>query len=237
MTEAVPAIDAVQMAEVDRVMIADYRIALLQMMENAGRHLADLARRRFLAGDPRARRVAILAGTGGNGGGALACARHLHNYGASVHVLLTKPGEQFTPTAKHQLDILHRMQIPTTLAENPPAAPDLIVDGLIGYSLKGAPHGNAAALIRWANAQSAPILALDLPSGLDPTTGTAYDPAIRAAATLTLALPKKGLLAPGTQAYTGELYLADISVPPTLYARLGLQVGHLFAKASILRLA
>ena len=109
---------------------------------------------------------------------------------------------------------------------------------MIGYRLKGAPQGTAARLIRWANEQHAPILALDVPSGIDTTSGTAFDPAIRATATMTLALPKSGLRAQGVEAYVGELYLADISVPPSLYAEpaLALEVGPLFAESEILRL-
>ncbi len=85
-------------------------------------------------------------------------------------------------------------------------------------------------------AHGAPILSLDLPSGLDATTGQAHDPTIRASATLTLALPKTGLRAPGASAYVGELYLADIGVPPALYTHLGLSVGPLFAAHEIVRL-
>ncbi|MBN1967580.1 MAG: hypothetical protein JW910_23190, partial [Anaerolineae bacterium] len=84
-----PWLTAAQMAEVDRAMIEDYRITLVQMMENAGRNLAHLARGCFLDGDPRGTAVVVLAGTGGNGGGALVCARRLHNYGAAVRVLIT----------------------------------------------------------------------------------------------------------------------------------------------------
>jgi NAD(P)H-hydrate epimerase len=77
----VPFITTDQMREVDRAMIEDYGISLIQMMENAGRNLAHLARRRFLGDDPRGRRVVVLAGTGGNGGGGLVCARNLRNGG------------------------------------------------------------------------------------------------------------------------------------------------------------
>jgi len=236
----IPYLSTEQMIEVDRAMIEDYRIELIQMMENAGRNLAQLASERFLSGDPRGQRVAVLAGTGGNGGGALVCARRLHNYGARVNVFVTKPDADFTPIPAHQLAILRRMQVPVAQAAaisqiSPPA---LIIDGLIGYSLKGAPRGAVADLIRWANAQNAPVLALDAPSGMDTTTGTVFDPVIRAAATLTLALPKAGLRAPGVEAQVGELYLADISVPPALYAgpALGLHVPHIFAAADIVRL-
>ena len=90
-------------------------------------------------------------------------------------------------------------------------------------------------MIRWANGQPAPILALDAPSGLDTATGEVFDPAINAAATLTLALPKQGLRS--RRQYVGELYLADISVPPALYERaLGLEIGPLFAKSDVIRL-
>lgn len=104
--------------------------------------------------------------------------------------------------------------------------------------LKGAPVGTAADLICWANNQEAPVLALDVPSGLDTATGAPFDTAIRASATLTLALPKEGLRAPGPEPYVGELYLADIGVPPSLYGRpgLGIEVDPLFAESDILRL-
>jgi len=237
----VPYLTTGQMIEVDRAMIEDYHIQLIQMMENAGRNLAHLARIRFFEGNPAGKRVAVLAGTGGNGGGALVCARRLHNWGARVQIIPTKPDGAFTPVPAHQLDVLRRMQVPVAQAGNvdTSTAPfDLIIDGIIGYSLKGAPRGPAADLINWANAQPAPILALDAPSGVDTTGGTAYSPAIYATATMTLALPKEGLRAPGVPAQVGELYLADISVPPRLYAEsaLALQVDHIFAQSDIVRL-
>ena len=236
----VPFISAAQMREVDRAMIEDYEILLIQMMENAGRNLAHLARRRFLNGDPTGRRVLLLAGTGGNGGGGLVCARHLHNWGAYVDVLVTSQPAQFTEIPHHQLTILQHMGISVGVAgegvDLPPA--DLIIDAIIGYSLHGAPTGPAAAFIRAANVHGAPILALDVPSGVDTTTGSAYEPAIHATATLTLALPKEGLCGEEARAHLGELYLADIGVPPELYARpfLGLDVGPIFAADEILRL-
>jgi NAD(P)H-hydrate epimerase len=236
----VPYLTTDQMREVDRAMIEDYHIELIQMMENAGRNLAQLARVRFLEGDPRNKRVTVLAGTGGNGGGALVCARRLHNWGALVQVLVTKPDVEFTPVPAHQLDILHRMKVPVgqpdALVEV--RSVDLIIDGVIGYSLKGEPSGKSAELIRWANSQGAPILALDVPSGIDTTRGTIYDPAIQATATMTLALPKAGLRASGVEKHVGELYLADISVPPGLYAKpgLGIRIGPVFAREEIIRL-
>jgi NAD(P)H-hydrate epimerase len=228
------------MIEVDRAMIEDYRIELIQMIENAGRCLAHLARTRFLAGDPRGKTVIALAGSGGNGGGALVCARRLAGWGASVRVFVTRDPALFASVPAHQLDILRRMNVPIGAPEQVSSAPpaDLVVDGIIGYSLRGAPEGAAAALIRWARQQSAPVLSLDVPSGIDATTGRVLEPAVHAAATMTLALPKLGLGAPNVEPLVGELYLADIGVPPSLYAMLsiGLDVGPLFAASDIVRL-
>lgn len=237
--KAVPHVTTDQMIEVDRAMIEDYRIDLTRMMENAGRNLAHLTRTRFLDSNPAGQRVVVLAGTGGNGGGALVAARRLHNYGARVDALVAKPAERFSPVPRGQLDIVSRMGIPVATADEAASvtAPDVILDGLFGYSLRGAPRGPAAELIRWANEQSAPIVSLDAPSGLDTTTGVVFDPAIRAAATMTLALPKVGLRAPGVAPVVGDLYLADISVPPELYARfLGFEVGPVFAESDIIQL-
>ena len=236
----VPFISTDQMREVDRAMIDDYNIMLVQMMENAGRELAHLARGRFLDGDPRGRKVIVLAGTGGNGGGGLVCARRLNNWGAEVQLWLTAPTSKLTEVPRHQLTILERIGAPIKIAGDEPYLPpaDLIVDAIIGYSLSGAPRGGSVALIRAANSHGAPILALDVPSGVDTASGTVYDPAIRAVATLTLALPKEGLRGDAARDRVGELYLADISVPPILYSRppLELQVGPLFAKDDIVRL-
>jgi len=228
-----------QMVEVDRAMTEDFRIELMQMMENAGRNLAHLARKRFLDGDPRDKRIVVLAGPGGNGGGALVCARRLQNWGAVVRVLLSASADRFSSVPAQQLEILTRMnvKIADAHAVTTVERPQLVVDGIIGYSLKGAPRGEARALIEWANGCATPILSLDVPSGVDATTGKAYEPAVRATATMTLALPKEGLRVSSVEGLVGELYLADISVPPVLYAGpgLGLEIGPLFAREDVIR--
>lgn len=236
----IPYLTTPQMIEVDRAMIEDFHIELIQMMENAGRNLADLARSRFLDGDPRGRRVTVLAGSGGNGGGALVCARRLHNWGAQVNVVLGANAERMKPVPGHQLDIAKRMGIPVTTSRSIQDRDDaeLIVDGLLGYSLQGAPRSEVAALIRWANERSAPVLSLDVPSGIDADSGRVEIPSISATATMTLALPKEGLRVEPARVRLGELYLADISVPTELYSApsLGLEVGPLFAREEVIRL-
>jgi NAD(P)H-hydrate epimerase len=223
-SRSIPALTASQMREVDRIMAEDLHIELVQMMENAGRCLAELALRRF-----RPATVTVLAGPGGNGGGGLAAARHLANRGAGVQVTLSHTGSDLGAVPAHQFDIVTRMGIPVS-AEPQPAA--LIVDALIGYGLRGDPGGRTAELIDWANAQAA-VVALDNPSGLDVTTGRAGVPCVWATATLTLALPKTGL---ADASQTGELFLADISVPPAVYRRLGLTVPPLFRRDTIIEL-
>jgi NAD(P)H-hydrate epimerase len=239
-TDGVPYLTTDQMREVDRLMVEEYGIVLLQMRENAGRGLARLARDRFLDGDVRGRSVVIMAGSGGNGGGGLVCARRLAGLGSAVHVLLANEPERLGEVPSHQLAILERMGVPFEVARNDAELPstDLVVDALIGYSLSGAPRGAAAALIRQANAAEVPVLSLDVPSGVHTATGVVNAPAIEATATLTLALPKEGLRADNARRNVGELYLADIGVPPELYARptIGLEVGALFAEDDLLRI-
>ena len=235
----IPFITTDQMRLVDQAMLEEYGISLIQMMENAGRNLAHLARIRFMGGGPRGHRVLVLAGSGGNGGGGLVCARRLHNWGAAVQIWLSSPDSQLTDVPSHQLAILEHMGISVETAAQEAALPpgDLIVDALIGYSLRGTPTGGTATLIQAANLHEAPVLALDVPSGVDATTGEIREPAIKATATLTLALPKHGLASKAARGHVGELYLADISVPPELYRGppLNLNVGPIFAKDDIVR--
>lgn len=224
-----PALSTGQMREVDRLMIEEYGILLLQMMENAGRNLALLAKR-LLDDDIEDRPIVVLAGRGNNGGGGLVAARHLLNWGAWVQIVLTHPVEEFRDVPAHQLAILQAMNAPLAWAEEgwelPPA--DLIIDAIIGYGLQGAAQGKARDLIQLANSSMALLLSLDTPSGLDTTTGMVHAPTIRATATMTLALPKAGLLTVEAHPFIGDLYLADISVPPELYSTLGLTVPPLF---------
>jgi NAD(P)H-hydrate epimerase len=229
-----PAITTEQMRRVDQLMVEAYGISLLQMMENAGRDLAVLARR-LLGGRVSDRRVVILCGAGNNGGGGMVAARHLHNWGARAQVQLAAEPEHLKDVPAHQWRTVRALGLEATA---PPdlAQADLIVDALIGYGLTGDPRPEVAGWIERANTAERPILALDTPSGLDVTTGVPGQPAVRATATLTLALPKVGLLAETARPFVGQLYLADIGVPPELYQQMGLTVPDLFAAGEIVAL-
>jgi len=235
----VPFISRDQMIEVDRLMIETYGITLLQMMENAGRALAIVARERFLSGNCAAKKILVMAGNGGNGGGAMVAARRLAVWGADVSLTLSHEEKKLAAAPAQQLAILGEMKVPfVSFKEAMSGQYDLIIDGLIGYSLNGAPRGKSAELIKMANCNEAPVLALDVPSGLDASLGVAHDPAILAKATLTLALPKSGLNTPNASKLVGELYCADISVPPALYASksIGLKVASIFHSNDIIRI-
>jgi NAD(P)H-hydrate epimerase len=229
-----PAVTTQQMVEVDRLMIEEYGILLIQMMENAGRNLAELARR-WLGGKIAGNRVVFLCGAGNNGGGGMVAARHLHNWGAEVSLKVVAEPDKIKEAPAQQLRILRAMRIYDSPVVSLESA-DLVVDALLGYGLSGNPRGPMATWIDRINTCGRAVLALDSPSGLNTTTGVPGDPCVRATATLTLALPKTGLMAPQAKPYTGELYLADIGVPPELYKAptLGLNVGAIFAHDTIL---
>ena len=142
--------------------------------------------------------------------------------------------------AAHQARSLAALGLPVAPAlasAQPVVVPDvdLVIDALLGFGLSGPPTGAAARLITAANDGDAPILAVDLPSGLDARSGEPFDPCVRADATLTLALPKTGLLAPAARPFIGDLAVADIGVPAEIYARVGVTVGTLFGEQSIVR--
>ena len=229
----VPWVSVGQMREVNRVMTGELGISLVRMMENAGRSLAVVAR--GMLGDARGRRIVLLVGGGGNGGGGMVAARHLANAGAEIDVRLAIPALRIDGVPGAQLAILTAMGIEARCAPATPIGrPDLVIDALLGYGQRGAPHGEAARLI--AATGGLRVLSLDIPTGVDPDTGEASPPAIRAEITLTLAAPKTGLGAPAARTHVGRLLLADISVPAQVLARVGATPGCPFARSPIVEI-
>ncbi|GAB4333193.1 MAG: hypothetical protein Kow0037_11400 [Calditrichia bacterium] len=235
----IPIISVEQMREVDRRMTEDYRINLLQMMEMAGRNLTDILNHpnqipQKENGSPP--QVAVLSGKGNNGGGGLVAARHLHNRGWKVSVFL--PEKPASKAALHQLATLKKMGLPllSDIRQFENTAYKWIIDAMIGYSLQGAPASPFAQFIKAANHHPAPILALDLPSGLCADSGVPLQPTIQAALTLTLALPKKGLFAPSAEKYVGELILGDIGVPSELLKEMGITENFYFNQGPLIPL-
>lgn len=224
----VPAVTTDQMREVDRVAIDHAGPNLYQMMENAGRGLA-LMVIETLGDRWRSSPIVVLAGTGGNGGGGICAARHLANRGADVTLVVSEPG-RLTPVPRDQLHIYRGTAgRSASLSDLDALEPALIVDAIIGYSLRAEPRGAALHLVEWATSSSAPIVALDVPSGTDATTGEAPGAHLIAETTVTLALPKTGLDATAA----GDVWLADLGIPAAVYRELEIHVpsdvfGHRF---------
>jgi len=223
-----------EMRRIDDVIIREFQVDVLMLMENAGRATAIMGLQ-MLQGRTIGKRVACLVGGGNNGGDGMVAARHLANWGASVEMIVGTIKDRMKNVPLGQLHILEKMGIPILSTHYILRDYDLLIDGLIGYGLEDNPRDRIATIIKDANASGRPILALDVPSGMNATTGKAYDPCIKATATLTLALPKTGFLAPGASLYVGDLYLADISIPRNVYQRFG-QQNILFQKDSPLKI-
>lgn len=221
--QRIPAVTEDQMREVDRIAMEDFGLGVLQMMENAGRNLA-LNVMDMLGSHTG--EVTMLAGSGGNGGGGLCCARHLHNRGFKVHLMLDRDPNELRGSAMDQFRILEKADLGVAKPDNAEQLiqeTDLVIDALIGYSLRGAPKGRTAELISLANQNAARVISLDIPSGMNATTGKTPGVVIQPDRTLTLALPKTGL-----RHLDGDLYLADIGIPPEVYHPLDIHFEPFF---------
>ena len=210
----------------DRYAIEALGLPGIVLMENAGRQIAEAARA-MLAGRKKPR-VVILAGPGNNGGDGFVVARHLAIAGIRPEVTLLAPREKIVGDADTNLRILEALgfqvralagKVEAVLGELRPmlAEADLVVDGLLGTGTRGEIREPYASAIGAVNDARRPVLAIDIPSGLDPDTGKPLGPTIRATKTVTLAAVKVGFRKPGAAEYTGEVVLADIGVPFTRF--------------------
>jgi NAD(P)H-hydrate epimerase len=228
---SIPIVSANQMKEIDRIALEETGPNLFQMMENAGGNLAELVKR-ILQSEKR-KKILVLAGTGGNGGGGLCAARHLSNWDFVVTVCLSE-FERMKGVPMYQLHILNSTDIKIiSIDELKNEKPDLTVDSIIGYNLSGEPNGSALEMINWLRGQLSVVVSLDVPSGINATSGAKSKTYVKPDLTLTLALPKSGLL----PEVTGELFLCDIGIPASLYKRVGLvSPKSIFNKDRIIKL-
>jgi len=217
-----PAATRDEIRDFDRYAIETLGLPGIVLMENAGRQIAEAARA-MLAGRKKPR-VVILAGPGNNGGDGFVVARHLAMAGIRAEVFLVAPREKIVGDADTNLRILEAMgfqirvlagKVEAVLGELRPllAEADLVVDGLLGTGTRGEIREPYASAIGAVNDARRPVLAIDIPSGLDPDTGKPLGPTVRATKTVTLAAVKVGFRKPGAAEYTGEVVLADIGVP------------------------
>ena len=209
---------------VDRWAIDQIGIPGVALMENAGRSCADLVREKLVGVEHP--EVCIFCGTGNNGGDGYVIARHLLNAAFTVTVVICGRREKIAGDARINLDILERLghaveQLDPARADAAARVrawagrADMIVDALFGTGLQGPLRADYHALVEALNALDRPILAVDIPSGLDGDTGRPLGTAIRAAYTVTFVAVKKGFAASsGAGAYTGPVYVASIGVEP-----------------------
>ena len=221
------------MGEADRDAIDRFGIDVLSLMENAGTAVATLARL-LLEGSVVGKRVGVLVGKGNNGGDGLVAARHLCNWGADVRIMLSDR-EAIGQVPSEQLTAVEKAGVPVYGPRESLAGFDLMIDSLLGYNSKGDPREPLRGMILNANTCGAPILAVDIPSGLDATAGEPNDPCVVARATLTLGFPKTGFLNPRCRQHVGQLYLGDVSLPLEVYKKHS-QSATLFEKESVVRM-
>jgi len=239
----VPAVSADEMREIQRVAIEEFDLSILQLMENAGSSAARLALA-MLGGRARGQRVVVLAGGGNNGAAGLCAARHLSDWGFLVEPVFGAVEEEMSPTARRQAQILRASGVEAHLEgedsestlEDHLQRSELVIDALVGYGLQGPPVGIAAAATEMATASGRPILSLDVPTGVNATTGEVSRPAIVATTTLFLDLPKRGLLEPECKARVGSVYLADLGIPRRVYERFNVAVEGVFSEGPLIRI-
>ncbi|WP_082053600.1 NAD(P)H-hydrate epimerase, partial [Gordoniibacillus kamchatkensis] len=229
-------VTAEEMRQLDRHTIDTIGLPALVLMENAGRAIAEaaIAMSAQLGVRGRAARWLVLAGKGNNGGDGLVAARHLREAGAEAAVVYAEPPERLAGDAALQRDAAARFGIAASVFA-PGAidwrAYDGVIDALLGTGTQGAPREPYAALIREANAIGLPIVAADIPSGLDADTGAVREPCIRAARTVALAFMKRGLaLYPGAE-MAGSVTVAPIGIPAWLAEAHDVRTFRLDARA------
>lgn len=208
------------MQELDRLTIERYGVPGLELMERAGRSCAEIIHERY--GTGRERSVAVFAGKGNNGGDGYVIARILHGLGWRVTLLLLASRVEIHGDARVNLDRMPEGVLLVDVAGGEAeilarvCASDLIVDALLGTGLKSEVSGRYAASIGAINSSGKPVVAVDIPSGVDATTGRILGTAVRADLTVTFALAKFGhILYPGAEC-TGELRVVDIGIPSEL---------------------
>ena len=225
--EGLPVVTAARMRELDRLATERFGVAVLDLMENAGRAVADET---VHALEAKGRRVAgalivVCCGRGANGGDGLVAARILKKDGAKVSVYICPPRKEGDYPDPVRINLERAKEAGVWIRESGPesglraklAAADCALDALLGTGAAGKPAGAIHHMIVELNASRKPVFAVDIPSGLDPDTGEAGASTVLAAATFTLGLAKRGLLAPRAKKHVGTLKVLEIGYPKGLF--------------------
>jgi hydroxyethylthiazole kinase-like uncharacterized protein yjeF len=227
-----PVVTASQMAEMDKICKTGYQIPGLLLMENAGRGISQVAA--DMLGCPRDKNVHIYCGPGNNGGDGYVVARHLTNMGARVKVFILAQREKIKGDALTNLTILEKTNCDIFFIKGIPNIesnqPHLIVDALLGTGVSGPPQGLYAKIVEFINSSSCPVLAVDIPTGVNADTGEVPGMAIKACKTATMALIKSGLLFSPGRAHSGDISIIDISMPAQIIDEQSIKLFRLEAQ-------
>jgi len=220
-----------QIREIDQKAIEEYGISALTLMENAGSRI--FQNMKNIYPDLKLKEVVIFAGSGNNGGDGFVIARHLYNYGTKVKVFLLSPFNKIKGEAKVNLNIINEMGIELIEVKTEELKKiqeaiqnsDLIVDAILGTGLHGKVTGLKAEIIDLINVAKKEVVAVDIPSGLDADIGKIEGPCIKATYTVTLALPKIGLLIYPGASYVGKIIIENIGIPSYLLENRKLKIN------------
>ncbi|MCF7955747.1 MAG: NAD(P)H-hydrate epimerase [Phycisphaerae bacterium] len=204
---------------VDAWAIGSVGVSGVVLMENAGSGCADIIAERL--GGAMGKRVCVFCGGGNNGGDGYVIARHLHNAGGIVKVVICADRDKIKGDALENLRIIEKMKLDIEIGvpagegvARVAAGCDMVVDALLGTGLAGQLRDNYIELIESINSLDAEIIAVDIPSGLDCDKGVPLGAAIRAAATVTFVAVKKGFTEKNAKEFTGDVYVVSIGIEP-----------------------
>lgn len=228
----IPVVTARQAREVTRLLRERSNVESPVLLEHGARAIAD-ATRRLLGGDLTGRDVTVLVGPGGTGTAGLAAARLLEAGGARVTVALVG-----RPRAPDQVEALRSAGVGVIAVAARPdtdlAAGDAVVDALLGAGARPPVHGEVAEAIEWLHRNFAPVVAVDLPSGVHPDDGL-RGICVSADVTVALGAPKPALLERLTRPYVGDLYVADLGIPASVWERAGVEPVTVFGRGPLVR--
>ncbi len=211
-SSALATLTSAQVKQTDALARERYGIATDWLMEAAGWQVS-----RFCQG-----RTVVACGVGNNAGDGLAAARHLHRWGRLASVACIDEGRLHGP-AEQELEALRKLGVDVTSTLLFEGA-EVVLDAIFGTGISRTPDGNFAAWIDAINGSRAQVVSIDVPSGLDADSGVAYAPSVQAHTTVTLGLPKAGLMREDGPRVAGEVWVADIGMPLEVYAALGIDV-------------
>jgi len=220
MTASQPTLTCAQAREFDRRATADFAMPSILLMENAGRGVVDVIQAAGLSGP-----AVIFCGRGNNAGDGFVIARHLELRGIDAHVLLFAAPADLKGDAAVNFEIICRGGTPITVCAGPSAdaawpqvvaQAGFVVDALLGTGVQGAPRPPIDAAVAAINAAGKPVVAVDLPTGLNADTGEAPGAVVAASITCTFVAAKPGLLLEAARPYVGQLHVVDIGAPRAL---------------------